>query len=71
MRNGECRATENTATSSYLQLTMKDQDLRNRTKQFALELLRFVEGLPGGETTRALRPQLLRSAFRASRSAFK
>jgi four helix bundle protein len=40
---------------------MKHQDLQNRTKQFALEIIRFCESLPKDETSRILGRQLLRS----------
>jgi four helix bundle protein len=40
---------------------MKHQDLQTRTKQFALQIIRFCEGLPKDETTRILRGQLLRA----------
>ena len=40
---------------------MKHQDLRDRTRQFALEVIRFVESLPTTETCKTLGRQLLRS----------
>ncbi|HUS35136.1 MAG TPA: four helix bundle protein [Verrucomicrobiae bacterium] len=40
---------------------MKNNDLRNRTKTFALDVIRFCEKLPNDETCRVLRRQLLRS----------
>ena len=40
---------------------MKHQDLQSRTKQFALQVIKFCEGLPKDETTRVLTRQLLRS----------
>lgn len=40
---------------------MKDNDLRTRTKTFALDVIRFCEMLPNDETCRVLRRQLLRS----------
>ena len=40
---------------------VKDNDLRNRTKTFALDVIRFCEKLPNDETCRVLRRQLLRS----------
>ena len=49
------------AADRQIQPTMKHQDLRQRTKQFALEVIRFVENLPGDDTTRVLKRQLLRS----------
>jgi len=40
---------------------MKNENLRVRTKQFALEIIRFCENLPNDETSKILRRQLLRS----------
>ena len=40
---------------------VKNNDLRNRTKTFALDVIRFCEKLPNDETCRVLRRQLLRS----------
>ncbi len=40
---------------------MKHQNLRIRTKQFALQVIKFCEGLPKDETSRILTRQLLRS----------
>jgi four helix bundle protein len=40
---------------------MKHQDLQIRTKQFALEVIKFSEGLPKDDTSRILGRQLLRS----------
>ncbi len=40
---------------------MKHQNLQLRTKQFALQVIKFSEGLPKDETTRILTRQLLRS----------
>jgi four helix bundle protein len=39
----------------------KSNDLLDRTKQFALEIIKFWEGLPKDETSRVLGRQLLRS----------
>jgi four helix bundle protein len=41
---------------------MKHQNLKDRTQQFALNVIRFVETLPVSETCRVLGRQLLRSA---------
>ena len=41
---------------------MKHQDLRTRTKKFALLVVKFCESLPKDETGRTLGRQLLRSA---------
>jgi len=40
----------------------KTNDLLDRTKQFALETIKFCEGLPKDETSRILGRQLLRSS---------
>ena len=40
---------------------MKDRDLKQRTKRFALDVIAFVEGLPPGEACRILGRQLLRA----------
>ena len=42
-------------------LAMKHQNLQIRTKQFALQVIKFCEGLPRDETSRILTRQLLRS----------
>jgi four helix bundle protein len=41
---------------------MNHQNLQIRTKQFALQIIRFAEKLPKDETTRIISRQLLRSA---------
>src|SRR5512136_2726273 len=41
---------------------MKHQNLQIRTKQFALQVIKFCDELPKDETTRILTRQLLRSA---------
>jgi len=51
MKNAKCR----------MQGRMKHQDLQIRTKQFALQIIRFCEKLPKDETSRILSRQLLRS----------
>ena len=40
---------------------MKHQNLQIRTKQFALDVIKFSEGLPKDDTSRILARQLLRS----------
>ena len=40
---------------------MKHQNLQIRTKQFALQVIKFCEGLPKDETSKILARQLLRS----------
>lgn len=40
---------------------MNKPELKERTKRFALDVIRFVEGLPKDETCRVLGRQLLRS----------
>jgi len=46
---------------AYTERVMAYEDLKLRTKQLALGVIRFVEMLPADETTRILRRQLLRS----------
>ena len=41
--------------------TMKHQNLQIRTKQFALQVIKFCENLPRDETSRIIARQLLRS----------
>ncbi len=40
---------------------MKNQDLKRRTKGYALAIIHLIEGLPAGETCRVLGRQLLRA----------
>ena len=40
---------------------MKHQNLQDRTRQFALDVIHFVESLPANETCKTLGRQLLRS----------
>jgi four helix bundle protein len=40
---------------------MQERDLQIRTKRFALQIIRFCEGLPKDDTSRILSRQLLRS----------
>ena len=40
---------------------MKHQNLKSRTKQFALQVIKFCESLPKDETSKILGRQLLRS----------
>ena len=40
---------------------MKHQNLQDRTRKFALSVIRFTEGLPHDETSRTIGRQLLRS----------
>src|SRR5215831_13368002 len=41
---------------------MKHQNLQIRTKKFALQVIKFCEGLPKDETSKILARQLLRSS---------
>ena len=52
-RNFECKVHNAPA--------MKHQNLQDRTKQFALQVIKFCEGLPKDETSRIIVRQLLRS----------
>jgi four helix bundle protein len=40
---------------------MSEQDLNRRTKRFALEIIKFFEALPKGDTCRVIGKQLLRA----------
>ena len=40
---------------------MKENDLKQRTKRFALQVIQFCEQLPNDETSKVLRRQLLRA----------
>ena len=42
-------------------VTMRGDDLRNRTKRFALRVIKLVEALPKGKTPDVIGRQLLRS----------
>ena len=42
-------------------MDMKERDLKQRTKRFALHVVRFCESLPKDETSKILGRQLLRS----------
>ncbi len=41
--------------------SMKHQNLQDRTRKFALSVIRFTEGLPHDDTSRTIGRQLLRS----------
>ncbi|MEO8358006.1 MAG: four helix bundle protein [Chloroflexota bacterium] len=42
---------------------MNENDLKKRTKQFGLRVIRLVESLPSGQTARTIGNQLLRSGM--------
>jgi four helix bundle protein len=42
---------------------MNENDLKKRTKQFGLRVIRLVETLPSGQTARTIGNQLLRSGM--------
>jgi four helix bundle protein len=42
---------------------MDENDLKKRTKQFGLRVIRLVESLPSGQTARTIGNQLLRSGM--------
>jgi len=56
MRNSECGVLNYFAESF-----MNNENLKRRTKLFALEIIKLVETLPSGKTCDALGRQLLRS----------
>jgi four helix bundle protein len=47
-------------------IEMKEKDLKQRTKRFALDVVRFCESLPKDETSKILGRQLLRSSVGAN-----
>ena len=59
MRNGS-RRTPPVKLNDERQ-TMNNENLKNRTKKFALDVIKFFEALPKSETCRILGRQLLRS----------
>lgn len=42
---------------------MNESELKKRTKQFGLRVIRLVESLPSGQTSRTIGNQLLRSGM--------
>lgn len=56
MRNAECGINRTSIIEA-----MNELDLKKRTKQFALDVIHFVEALPKDETCRVIGRQLLRS----------
>ncbi len=42
---------------------MNENELKNRTNQFGLRVIRLVESLPSGQTSRTIGNQLLRSGM--------
>jgi len=58
MRNAEWKGS---VGGVKLVVDMKNENLKMRTKRFALETIHLVEGLPAGETSRILGRQLLRA----------
>ena len=65
MRNSECevRNSHDHAPGNWEaeRQIMSNENLKKRTKMFALEVVKFVEGLPKNESCRVLGRQLLRS----------
>jgi four helix bundle protein len=45
------------------EIALNENDLRKRTKQFALQVIKLVESLPNGQTARTIGNQLLRSGM--------
>jgi four helix bundle protein len=46
-----------------LEPSMNENELKKRTKQFGLRVIRLVESLPNGQTARVIGNQLLRSGL--------
>src|ERR1051325_1291218 len=69
MQNEECRMQSSCAPNSVVRgypeeqnnCSMKYQNLRQRTRQFALQVITFCEALPKDDTSKILSRQLLRS----------
>src|ERR1041384_7733687 len=69
MQNDECRMQSSCPPNSVVRdnpeeqnsCSMKYQNLQQRTRQFALEVIKFCEALPKDDTSKILRRQLLRS----------
>jgi four helix bundle protein len=55
---GNWRVTSNQTEQTHF---MNNENLKRRTKQFALAVIKFVEALPKDETSRVIGRQLLRS----------
>lgn len=66
MRNSECGVRNERTPSLWVNLdnerqTMSNENLKQRTKKFALDVIKLFEALPKNETCRILGRQLLRS----------
>jgi four helix bundle protein len=46
-----------------LELSVNENDLKKRTKQFGLQVIKLVESLPSSQTARTIGNQLLRSGM--------
>jgi hypothetical protein len=44
-------------------MTMKPEELRNRSKLFAVEIVKLIQSLPTTDAARVIGKQLLRSAM--------
>src|SRR6185295_12061994 len=67
MRNAECGVRSGRVRARWVKLggerqMMSNENLKKRTKKFALDVIRFFEALPKNETCRILGRQLLRAA---------
>jgi hypothetical protein len=46
-----------------VEIALNEDDLKKRTKQFGLQVIKPIESLPGGQTARTIGNQLLRSGM--------
>lgn len=65
MRSAECGLNKNEklkVRNVTMDERMDNESLKRRTKQFALDVIKLVEGLPKDQTSKILGGQLLRAA---------
>jgi four helix bundle protein len=59
MQNAECRMKINEPNVDKSMMSIKQNYLKERTKSFALQIIKLVEALPRGRTANVLGRQLL------------
>ena len=59
MRNGKCKIRS--ISERRIIESMGEKDLKKRTRQFALRIIRLCESLPRGRTSEVIAKQLIRS----------